>query len=123
MPRKMDPELREQMKETAREVCREMIEALQSQAAAIGEFPPEPDTVRGGAPGRRGNRRYRKASFTIDDELWKLFEAERDKLKLSNSRMMDTILWRYFGKPRLSYESESDDKPRTTIELPEIDRA
>lgn len=121
MSRKLDPELREQIKEIAREVYRERIETRQPQAAAVEEFPPE--TERGPVPGDREDRGLREASFTIDDRLWKLFEAERDKLKLSNSRMMDTILRHYFGKPRRSSESESDDKPRTTIEIPDIDRA
>ena len=122
MPNEIDAQLREQMREIAREVCQEMIESLRPRVVAAEDLPPEPQSIKG-KPGRRQNRDYEKISVTLDSALWEKFKAERDRLKVSNSRLIDIILWQRYGKPRLSFESKPNNKPKTTIEMPDIDKA
>jgi hypothetical protein len=122
MPNEIDQALREQIKEIAREVFKEMIESLRPQATVAEDLPPEPKSVKG-KPGRRQNRDYEKISVTLDSALWEKFKAERDRLKVSNSRLIDIILWQRYGKPRLSFESKPNNKPKTTIEISDIDTA
>lgn len=68
------------------------------------ELCPEADTVKGQGKGRRLNRDYERVSITIDKELWKEFRAEQKRLHTTAPRLMDTILWHYYNKPRLSFE-------------------
>ena len=42
----------------------------------------------------------------IDANLWELFQQECRKYNGNVSKTLDTILWRYFGKPRLSFEDD-----------------
>lgn len=67
------------------------------------ELVPEPETVTGGAKGRRQDRKYEKISVTVDKNLWKIFRQKQKKLSCSGPRLMDSILWNFFGKPELSY--------------------
>lgn len=92
------------MRAKAREVFREMQNEM-IVPTTIEDIPPEPATVRG-VKGRRQDRDYQKVTLTIDRALWELFEAERKGLSVSAARMMDTILWRYFGRPKLSFEKD-----------------
>ena len=120
MGKKISPELREEMEQIARRVFEEMIESLRPQAIAAEDLPPEPQSVKG-RPGRRQDRDYEKVTVTIDRLLWERFCQERDHLGVSSSRMMDVVLWQRYGKPRLSFEPEQ--KPETTLDKPNIDRA
>jgi hypothetical protein len=61
-----------------------------------------------GAIGRKQDRDFHKVTVTVDKELWKLFQREQKRLGASASRTMDTILWRHFGKPRLSFEDPAE---------------
>jgi hypothetical protein len=73
------------------------------------DMPPEPQVIKGEGKGRRENRDYEKVSVTIDKVLWKKFCQERDRLRVSSGRLMDAILWREFGRPRLSYEPTDEN--------------
>jgi hypothetical protein len=42
----------------------------------------------------------------IDTNLWELFHQECNKYNGNVSQTLDTILWRYFGKPKLSFEDD-----------------
>jgi hypothetical protein len=101
------------IRQIAREVFKEMIDNMQNIPAVmnITDTPPEPKVIKGEGRGRREDRDYIKVSATIDKTLWELFKAERDRLKVSTGRMMDIILWRVFGKPRLSYERSEHSEP------------
>ncbi len=103
-------QLDDRIRNVAREVFREMIDELKNTATAINEsdFPAEPQVVKGKGKGRRENRRYMKISLTVDETLWKLFAAEKDRLRVSSGRLMDAILWRHYGRPRLSYQESSE---------------
>ena len=67
------------------------------------ELVPEPETVTGGPKGRRQDRKYEKISLTVDRNLWKIFREKQKNLNCSAPRLMDSILWHFFGKPELSY--------------------
>lgn len=67
------------------------------------ELVPEPETVTGGAKGRRQDRKYEKISLTVDKNLWNIFRQKQNKLKCTGPRLLDSILWNFFGKPELSY--------------------
>jgi hypothetical protein len=109
-------DLDERMRRIAREVCQEIIHNMETDRNIITlmeDEPPEPTTIKGEGKGRRENRAYEKVSVTIDKKLWERFTADRDSIKVSTGRMMDIILWRYYGRPKLSYgkpESKPEDE-------------
>ena len=68
--------------------------------------PPLPETVAGT---RRHTVQRGKLAGTVDAELLELFESERRERGYNVSRMLDVVLWNYFGigkpeKPKLSFE-------------------
>jgi hypothetical protein len=65
------------------------------------EIPPQ--------PGRVTDRLWEKLAGTCDCELVKLFHDKRRELRLSVSQMLDYVLWNFFGKPRLSFQSRSSE--------------
>ena len=67
-------------------------------------------------PERNTNRRWEKLAGTCDCELIKLFHDERRKLRLSVSQMLDYVLWNFFGKPPLSFQSQCSEPPQNPEE-------
>lgn len=65
------------------------------------EMPPQADRVT--------DRRWEKLAGTCDCELVKLFHQQRRELRLSVSQMLDYVLWSFFGKPRLSFQSKCSE--------------
>ena len=53
--------------------------------------------------GRKETRDYAKLNSTVDIELWKRFEAERESRRWTATDMMELILFNTFGHPTLSY--------------------
>ena len=91
-----------------REIVREELDKFfKERDYEVDQLCPEPGSVQGYGPGRKTTRKYENISTTIDSNLWALFTAKRKKLRTSAPRLMDTILWEYFGRPRLSFEKES----------------
>jgi len=87
-----------------REIVRAEIRNVMNIQAAEPEtedMPPQPTRT-----GRGENRQYVKISLTLDKNLWDLFQLERDRLRVSSGRMLDILLWRALGKPRLSFEAD-----------------
>ena len=62
------------------------------------EMPPQPEHIT--------DRRWEKLAGTCDCELVKLFHERRRKLRLSVSQMLDCVLWNFFDKPCLSFQSK-----------------
>jgi hypothetical protein len=62
------------------------------------EMPPQPERVT--------DRRWEKLAGTCDYQLIKLFHEKRRELRLSVSQMLDYVLWNFFGKPQLSFQSK-----------------
>ncbi|MFC1834283.1 hypothetical protein ACFL2Q_06055 [Thermodesulfobacteriota bacterium] len=102
------PDVATHFKEIAREVFKEM---SQSQAGQIvtnvhrTEEPPLPERT-----GHRENREYDKLFVTVDRILFKLFKKEARRRGVSNSRLVDIILWNYFGKPTLSFQDDPSEE-------------
>jgi hypothetical protein len=65
------------------------------------EMPPQPERVT--------DRRWEKLAGTCDCELVTLFHGKRRELRLSVSQMLDYVLWNFFERPRLSFESEGSE--------------
>jgi hypothetical protein len=65
------------------------------------EMPPQPVRVT--------DRRWEKLAGTCDCELAKLFHEKRRDLRLSVSQMLDYVLWNFFGKPQLSFQSKASE--------------
>ncbi len=63
------------------------------------EIPPQPERVT--------DRQWEKLAGTCDCELVRLFHGKRRELRLSVSQMLDYVLWNFFGRPRLSFESDA----------------
>lgn len=101
-------EIDERIRIVSREVFEELIHNMRIEKKMTMEAedaPPEPEVIKGEGKGRRENRDYVKVSVTIDKVLWDKFTEERDRMRVSSGRLMDVILWRAFGRPRLSYET------------------
>lgn len=77
-----------------------------AEAHGYPSAPPLPETVAGT---RRHTVQRGKLAGTVDAELLELFESERRERGYNVSRMLDVVLWNYFGigrpeKPKLSFE-------------------
>jgi hypothetical protein len=96
-------DLGDRMRAIAKEVCMELMSTMPTVTSSVYEagMPPAPGP--GGRHGKK-DREYLKVSLTIDKSLWDRFTKERDALRLSSGRLMDKILWEYYGKPLLSYQ-------------------
>lgn len=66
---------------------------------ATTDEPPLPPRHGKRHLGGKGDIRVR-----VDGELLKLFQQETARYNGNASRAMDVILWRYFGKPKLTFE-------------------
>jgi hypothetical protein len=66
------------------------------------EKPPQPERVT--------DRRWEKLAGTCDCELVKLFHERRRELRLSVSQMLDYVLWNFFDKPCLSFQSKRSEE-------------
>jgi hypothetical protein len=92
------------MLRVAEEAAAEVLQSISfSHGESVGalEEPPEPERVPGT---RRENRDWERISATIDRNLIKFFNREKKKRRISTSRLLETILWLHYGKPRLSYD-------------------
>ena len=82
---------------------KELMGNLESTAPAPKhEMPPQPKRVT--------DRSWEKLAGTCDCQLVERFHAERRKLRLSGSQMLDYVLWNFFDKPRLSFQSERSEE-------------
>jgi hypothetical protein len=65
------------------------------------EMQPQPERVT--------DRHWEKLAGTCDCELVRVFHVKRRELRLSVSQMLDYVLWNFFGRPRLSFQSEASE--------------
>lgn len=82
----------------------ELRQALLSESYGI-ELCPARSVVK--IPHKRGKTENRKSvdiATSLDEELYVLFQKDRQKLGCSESMLLDTILWHFYKKPKLSYE-------------------
>jgi hypothetical protein len=105
-PSRHDMRIRSIAKEVFKEMMSTIPAALPTTAYDPSDMPPQPETIRGQGKGRRQNRSYRKFSITMDSVLWNLFVEEYTARKIPPSQLLDAVMWRHYGKPRLSYESQ-----------------
>jgi hypothetical protein len=103
--------------EAAQKVFAEKFSNLQKVSTTTSEgyppAPPMPETVAGT---RRHTVARGKLAGTVDSSLLELFESERRERGFSVSRMLDVVLWNYFGmgnpeKPKLSFELSESARP------------
>jgi hypothetical protein len=73
----------------------------------VAELPPRTPRVDGGRKFR--GERATLPGCRVDKSLFDLFEAEREKENRSASELMQAILWHHFGKPKLSFEDDSEN--------------
>lgn len=105
-PSRHDMRIRTIAREVFEEMMTTMPAALPTTTYNPNDMPPRPETIRGQGKGRRQNRVYRKFSITLDQVLWDLFVEEFTSRKIPPSQLLDAIMWRHYGKPKLSYEKE-----------------
>lgn len=100
------------IRQIAMEVCESMPRSIPTVSHAnTGDVPPEPETLKGTTKGgRRETREYEKISATVDRVLYKRFHNEQRERKCSTGRLLDIILWNYYGKPPLSYQLEGAEE-------------
>ncbi|MFC1835323.1 sigma factor-like helix-turn-helix DNA-binding protein [Thermodesulfobacteriota bacterium] len=110
-------------------IRREVKEILSRAVTAPDEIPPEfPRSSRRMGPRKSEGERVTLTELVVDAELGRLFDELRKEYGGDASRTMEFILWHHFGKPPLSFEApiestEEEGTPRTTIDMPDIDRA
>lgn len=91
--------IQEQLLESA---VKEVLSSLElTPSGQQWEMPPRPERVT--------DRRWEKLAGTCDCELVWLFHEKRRELRLSVSQMLDYVLWSFFGRPRLSFESNNSE--------------
>ncbi|MFH1115858.1 MAG: hypothetical protein V1792_18260 [Pseudomonadota bacterium] len=85
------------------EAMREVLSSVEcTRQEQQHEMPPQPERVT--------DRRWEKLAGTCDCELVKLFHEKRRTLRLSVSQMLDYVLWNFFDKPQLSFQSERSEE-------------
>lgn len=78
-------------------------DSVMSEHTGNTELVPEAD-IDNPDPKARKKREYHRLSVTVDKELWKAFRAEQKKLNATTPRLIDSILWAHYGRPKLSFE-------------------
>ncbi len=92
--------IQEQLLESA---VREVLGSLERAPLGLQhEIPPQPKRVT--------DRRWEKLAGTCDCELAKLFHVKRRELRLSVSQMLDYVLWNFFGRLPLSFQSKASER-------------
>jgi len=91
-----------------RNLIREEIRSVMSASAAKRANIPPPTPRKQGEKGRRkfAGERVTLPGMRVDAVLWRNFEAERTRLGIGKSALMERILWSYFGEPLLSFQSD-----------------
>ena len=100
------PEMTEQR---VREIVQEELKQLPDSylsAREVFELCAESPNIIGEGKGRRQERVYDRVSITVDRVLWKMFKDEQKRLQINAPRLMDSILWHRYGKPKLSFEMD-----------------
>jgi len=87
-------------------LIRKLVEKVLEEKQAI-EFQPEL------VPTSK-DRVYHRATLTIDTELWQLLQDECKRLHILPPRLIDTLLWQYFNKPKLSFETGKTAQTKKT---------
>jgi hypothetical protein len=93
----LEERLRERFAAQARNVKQDV------HGAENRDEPPKPTRH-----GHKENRLYEKFNATLDTELCKRFKAECDERNISAGRLLDKILWHWYGQPRLSYMTDDN---------------
>jgi hypothetical protein len=114
----------EKWREPIRQLIREELKAMSAQGAIVPELTERPPTRPKKSKGRgyAGKKRVLPGS-NVDEKLFELFNEFRRQHRLSASEAMETILWVFFNRPHLSYESKPDEKSKSRIAPSDIDRA
>ncbi len=109
-----EKKLKETISTVARKVFAEMMESRENMpdipnlpqlpyipnlTGASDDWPPQP-TIKG----RTEDREYEKFYGTLDITLYDRFTEELQHRRISAGRLLDRILWMYYGKPPLSFE-------------------
>jgi len=92
----------------------DIIRSLVEQVLAEKQIPP-PGFELTPEPSGYKKRSYYRATITVDIELWKRVQDECSKLRILPPRFIDSLLWQYFGKPKLSYEC-NEGSPLTPLD-------
>ncbi len=102
----------EQIKDLVRKEVQKIMEAQRTTRTDVRDVPPSPSgrisTEGRGRPVNPGGRV--KLAGTVDVELERLFREECTKRGMSVSRLLDTVIWHFFGKPRLSFETSDNSE-------------
>jgi|GEM_PF-2807275 len=98
----LSPDIIAALRTIAREEFQSMLANHTTPAQLEEDRPPV-------TPRIAGTRRYQGdrvnlPGLRIDKVLFERFENERRRLEVSASELMQRILWRAFGRPRLSFE-------------------
>ncbi len=119
MMTKNKPSLEKLAEEIAevRKACEEMVQNLRNElndkiTAARGVLDAQSGDVPQITPrehGRKERRLYGKIGTTTDAILAQMFEEEARRRSISSGRLLDEILWRNYGRPKLSYELPDDE--------------
>lgn len=90
----------------------ELIEMIHTRSGGFsidGDKARPPKPKRTGPYGKKLEGMKNDVRCRIDSELFKMLSAECDSDFSGNmSAALDSILWKYFGKPLLSFQKESE---------------
>jgi hypothetical protein len=83
-----------------------VLEELAKRAPNISSTPLEDDIL---CPepefqDKTHKRMYYRVSVTVDQNLWNLFKADQKRWKTTTPHLLDSILWKHYNHPKLSFE-------------------
>lgn len=97
------------VRQIARETFQEMIQTMRTIPPVFPESPlPLPHRT-----GRKEDRKYTKMTITLDNVLAERLLSEAKKQRLSPGKILDSILWERYGRPRLTYQEERSEQDET----------
>jgi hypothetical protein len=83
-------------------------EIVDLQNHGHGSLEPLPDAPRPRIFHKKKDGQREKLSTTVDSALFELIK-ERQQAGQQLSHILDSALWHYFGKPKLSFESDTSE--------------
>ncbi|MBM3301596.1 MAG: hypothetical protein FJY85_16815, partial [Deltaproteobacteria bacterium] len=87
------------------------LKAFQEKQEEYKSVPPLPVVDQMSRTGREHLVERERVMGTVDPVLFNLFHNERNARGVTVSRMLDIVLWKYFGKPKLSFQIIDDPSP------------
>jgi len=72
------------------------------------DFPEKPRTLKGRGKGPHTGKSWQRVTVSLDETLVNLMNDECRTKRESLSRIIESALWVRYGRPRLSYQRDTE---------------